>query len=47
MTKIVCLISAIGLAACSSTPPSPQSRPTTEEKLGRELGAPRTAPSTM
>jgi uncharacterized lipoprotein YmbA len=37
MTKIVCLISAIGLAACSSTPPSPQSRLTTEEKLNREL----------
>jgi hypothetical protein len=37
MTKIVCLISVIGLAACASTPPSPQSRPTTEEKLGREL----------
>lgn len=37
MTKIVCLISLIGLAACASTPPSPQSRPTTEEKLSREL----------
>ena len=37
MTKIVCLISVIGLAACVSTPPSPQSRPTTEEKLSREL----------
>jgi hypothetical protein len=37
MTKIVCLISVIGLAACAGTPPSPQSRPTTEEKFNREL----------
>ena len=37
MTKIMCLISLIGLAACASTPPSPQSRPTAEEKLDREL----------
>jgi hypothetical protein len=37
MTKIVCLISVIGLAAGASTPPSPQSRPTIEEKLNREL----------
>ena len=37
MTKIVWLISVIGLAACVSTPPSPQSRLTTEEKLNREL----------
>jgi hypothetical protein len=37
MAKIMCLISLIGLAACAATPPSPQSRPTTEEKLNREL----------
>jgi hypothetical protein len=47
MTKIACLISLVGLAACVSTPPSPQSRPTTEEKLSRELERAQVAPSTM
>jgi hypothetical protein len=37
MTKIVCLIGVIGLAACASTPPSSESRPTTEDKINRGL----------